>query len=318
MTGALDRQDIRSGRARRVIALVKKEMRQVVRDPSSIAIGIVLPVVLILLFGYGMSLGVTHVPVAIGLEDPSPAATELAASFELSRYFEAQRIKTMAEAETILLKAATNDRGLNGAILRISLPMGVSFNGHAGAIDWIGHRFKKGKPATLYFDEIRTPTYTDCLNPLLEDVLARPEITGLFHAGGPRRLSLFEIAQIVSRIGGYDPRLLHGCPRIAAGPMPPRAGDVSLDSTRLTRALGYDPFDPWPLDDEHVPSHRAWHFEGPRGSPALLAEVLYRNPSRRKHQEPSSKNEAPERRTTLASQLADVILSALRREPPAD
>ena len=67
MTSALDRQGMRSGRARRVIALVKKEMRQVLRDPSSIAIGIVLPVVLILLFGYGMSLDVTHVPVAIVL-----------------------------------------------------------------------------------------------------------------------------------------------------------------------------------------------------------------------------------------------------------
>lgn len=103
MTSALDRQGMRSGRARRVIALVKKEMRQVLRDPSSIAIGIVLPVVLILLFGYGMSLDVTQVPVAIVLEDPSPAATELAASFELSRYFEAQRIKTMAEAEKRML-----------------------------------------------------------------------------------------------------------------------------------------------------------------------------------------------------------------------
>jgi dTDP-4-dehydrorhamnose reductase len=169
----------------------------------------------------------------------------------------------------------------NTAILRISLPMGISFNGHAGAIDWIGHRFKKGKPATLYFDEIRTPTYTDCLNPLLSDVLVRADLVGLFHAGGPRRLSLYQIAQIVNRIGGYDPRLLHGCPRIAAGPMPPRAGDVTMVSSKLARALGYDPFDPWPLHDEHVPTHRQWHFEGPRGSPELLAEVLYQNPGRR-------------------------------------
>jgi len=183
--------------------------------------------------------------------------------------------KTMAAAERILLAATGSTPA---TILRISLPMGVSFNGHAGAIDWIGHRFKKGKPATLYYDEIRTPTYTDCLNRLLAKVLARPDITGLFHAGGPRRLSLYQIAQVVNRIGGYDPDLLHGCPRIDAGPMPPRAGDVSLDSSKLAAALGYNPFDPWPLADEHVPTHRGWHYEGPRGSPELLAEVLYRNP----------------------------------------
>lgn len=175
-----------------------------------------------------------------------------------------------------------SDRCGGAAILRISLPMGVSFNGHAGAIDWIQSRFKKGKPATLYFDEVRTPTYTDCLNPLLANVLARPEIAGLFHAGGPRRLSLFQIAQIVNRVGGYDPELLHGCPRIEAGPIPPRAGDVSMDSTKLARALGYDPFDPWPLADEHVPTHRQWHYEGERGSPELLKEVLYHNPRLRR------------------------------------
>ena len=70
-------------------------------------------------------------------------------------------------------------------ILRISLPMGVSFNGHAGAIDWIQSRFKKGRPATLYFDEVRTPAYTDCLNRLYERVLAS-DLSGLYHAGGPR------------------------------------------------------------------------------------------------------------------------------------
>jgi dTDP-4-dehydrorhamnose reductase len=158
--------------------------------------------------------------------------------------------------------------------------MGISFNGHAGAIDWIQSRFKKSKPATLYYDEVRTPTYTDCLNPLLADVLSRPHIRGLFHAGGPRRLSLFQIAQIVNRVGGYDPDLLQGCPRIEAGPMPPRAGDVTMDSSKLARALGYDPFDPWPLDEEHVPTHRRWHYEGPRGSPEFLSEILYRNPRR--------------------------------------
>jgi dTDP-4-dehydrorhamnose reductase len=170
---------------------------------------------------------------------------------------------------------------LSAAILRISLPMGVSFNGHAGAIDWIQSRFKKDKPATLYYDEVRTPTYTDCLNPLLADVLSRPDVVGLFHAGGSRRLSLFQIAQIVNRVGGYDPDLLHGCMRIEAGPMPPRAGDVTMNSSKLATALGYDPFDPWPLDDEHVPTHRDWHYEGPRGSPELLKESLYHNPRRK-------------------------------------
>ncbi|HEV2969785.1 MAG TPA: sugar nucleotide-binding protein [Pirellulales bacterium] len=185
--------------------------------------------------------------------------------------------KTMVAAEERILAADPS-----AAILRISLPMGISFNGHAGAIDWIQSRFKKSKPATLYFDEVRTPHYTDCLNELCEVVLAA-KLSGLFHAGGPRRLSLFQIAQIINRVGGYDPDLLIGCPRIQAGPIPPRAGNVSLDSSKLAAALGYDPLDPWPLDERWVPTGPMWHRERPadeRGSADLLAQVLYRNPRR--------------------------------------
>jgi dTDP-4-dehydrorhamnose reductase len=186
--------------------------------------------------------------------------------------------RTMVAGERVLAA-----RRPDACILRISLPMGVSFNGHAGAIDWIQSRFRAGRPATLYFDEIRTPTYTDCLNRLCETVLAG-DLAGLYHAGGPRRLSLYEIAQIVNRVGGYDPDLLMGIPRRQAGPVPPRAGDVSLDCSKLADALGYRPFDPWPLDDELVPTHGAWHYDrrGAPGSRELLAGVLYRNPARRR------------------------------------
>jgi dTDP-4-dehydrorhamnose reductase len=186
--------------------------------------------------------------------------------------------KTMVAGEQLVLAADPA-----ACILRISLPMGISFNGHAGAIDWIQSRFKQRKPATLYFDEIRTPTYTDCLNELCEAVLGSP-LTGLYHAGGPRRLSLFQIAQIVNRVGGYDPRNLLGCPRRDAGPIPPRAGNVSMDSSKLVRDLGYQPFDPWPHDEALVPTHREWHYDRPPhqpGSAQLLADVLYRNPLRR-------------------------------------
>ena len=82
-------------KARRVWSLVWKEARQIVRDPSSIALGVVLPVLLILLFGYGLSLDVQNVPVAVVLEDPSPEATELAAGFQLSPYFKARLLTSM-------------------------------------------------------------------------------------------------------------------------------------------------------------------------------------------------------------------------------
>jgi dTDP-4-dehydrorhamnose reductase len=184
--------------------------------------------------------------------------------------------RTMAAAEHLLQLARPQ-----ACWLRISLPMGISFNGHAGAIDWIQSRFRQSKPATLYYDEIRSPTYTDCLNRVCQAVLAS-HLAGLYHAGGPRSLSLYQIAQVVNRVGGYDPRHLSGCLRREAGPIPPRAGNVSLNSRKLADALGFEPFDPWPLYERHLPTHADWHWERPpgeRGSPQLLAEVLYRNPA---------------------------------------
>ena len=94
--------------------------------------------------------------------------------------------------------------------------------------------------ATLYYDEIRTPHYTDCLNELCETMLAN-DLGGLFHAGGPRPMTtLYNIAQVINRVGGYAPECLMGCMRVEAGPIPPRAGNVSMDCSKLVAAaLGH-------------------------------------------------------------------------------
>ena len=92
-----------AAKVRRVVALIRKEGRQVLRDPSSFAIGVVLPLMLILLFGYGLSLDVKHVPVAVVLEDRSSDTREIAASFQLSPYFETHLSQSMAQAQELML-----------------------------------------------------------------------------------------------------------------------------------------------------------------------------------------------------------------------
>ena len=184
--------------------------------------------------------------------------------------------KTMVEAEELILK-----RDAAAAILRISLPMGRSFNKHAGAIDWIQSRFRAGRPATLYFDEVRSCTYCDDLNAVFEHFIGGDE-NGIYHLGSPRPITLYEIAQVVNRIGGYDPKLLNGCPRREAGPMPPRAGNVSMNSAKLAVLLGHNPFRPWPWGEDLIPSHREWHFERPedeQNSFQRVVERLYHYPA---------------------------------------
>jgi ABC-2 type transport system permease protein len=91
-----------AAKARRTWALIRKEGRQVVRDPSSFAIGVVLPVMLILLFGFGLSLDVKNVPIAVVIESPSSQASEIAASFQLSPYFETHITPSMADAQALV------------------------------------------------------------------------------------------------------------------------------------------------------------------------------------------------------------------------
>ena len=95
--------DLRAS-ARRVLALVRKESFQIIRDPSSMIIGVAMPLLLILLFGYALSLDVKNVPVAVVLENPSPSASELAAGFRLSPYFNATIITSMVEAQELMLQ----------------------------------------------------------------------------------------------------------------------------------------------------------------------------------------------------------------------
>ena len=72
---------------RRLSALVRKETVQVLRDPSAIMIAFVLPVVLLFLFAYAVSLDIRNIPVGVVLESDGAAAQDLAASFSGSRYF---------------------------------------------------------------------------------------------------------------------------------------------------------------------------------------------------------------------------------------
>src|ERR1700738_488933 len=95
-------------KARRVRALMVKETRQVIRAPSSIAIGVVLPMILILLFGYGLSLDVKNVPVAVVVENPTPTAMELVAGFQLSPYFHVQITRSMPPAERLMLQRSVD------------------------------------------------------------------------------------------------------------------------------------------------------------------------------------------------------------------
>ncbi|MCF0215246.1 MAG: sugar nucleotide-binding protein [Fibrobacteraceae bacterium] len=144
-------------------------------------------------------------------------------------------------------------------MLRVPLPMDYAPGGCAGAVDWISYRFKPGWPATLYTDEYRNPIYGGDMCRVVQYILEHQFPPGIYNCGGPRRVTLYNAGQLVNAIGGYPPELLHGCPRIEAGPLPPRVGDLTINSEKLYKLLPPGFIRPWPFDDRIVPTHKDWH-----------------------------------------------------------
>jgi len=87
----------------RLRGLIRKEFVQIVRDPSSIAIAFFMPLALLFLFGYGVSLDAQNVPVGLVVEQPSHDSASVAAAFEGSRYFAPVRYTAMAQAVEALM-----------------------------------------------------------------------------------------------------------------------------------------------------------------------------------------------------------------------
>jgi ABC-2 type transport system permease protein len=93
----------RGGGRMRLRGLIRKEFYQVLRDPSSIAIAFLMPVVLLLIFGYGVSLDAEHVPLALVVEAPSADTAGFTGRFQQSRYFAPVAMRNMREAEAALM-----------------------------------------------------------------------------------------------------------------------------------------------------------------------------------------------------------------------
>ncbi|ACZ08340.1 Inner membrane transport permease ybhS [Sebaldella termitidis] len=97
----------------RLTAMIKKEFRQLIRDNSSILIGIFLPIILIFIIGYGVTLDVKNVPVAVVLEDTSPTAHDVLSFLNGSEYFSPIYVTSMYEAVELM-----DDRKVD-AVLKI-------------------------------------------------------------------------------------------------------------------------------------------------------------------------------------------------------
>lgn len=175
-------QEMRSdGRVRRLLALSRKEGLQIVRDPSAVLIAFVLPVVLLVLYAYAVSLDAEDVRIGLVLESDSAAAHDLAAAFAATRYFRVTPARDRREVVPQLLAgelrgfvvipqdfarriASRSDRPLVQVVTDGSQPNTANFvSGYAQGVvsSWLAARRDIARPAA-YFE----PRYW--FNPELE------------------------------------------------------------------------------------------------------------------------------------------------------
>lgn len=106
-------------KARRVWAVCRKECRHIVRDPRSLVMALVLPLVLMLLFGFALNLDLDRVPTVVFDADRTADSRDLLQSFRGSRFFQ---IRESAGNYQTLERSI--DR--NQALIGIVIPAGYS------------------------------------------------------------------------------------------------------------------------------------------------------------------------------------------------
>ena len=92
----------------RLSGLICKESVQILRDPSAIAIAFALPLFLLLLFGYGVSLNAEHVPLGVVAEHPNPQTESFVGTLQRSRYFDVHMLPTFADAQAAMARGEIN------------------------------------------------------------------------------------------------------------------------------------------------------------------------------------------------------------------
>jgi dTDP-4-dehydrorhamnose reductase len=142
--------------------------------------------------------------------------------------------RTKLEGEKAVLEAHPD-----AAVVRLPLMIGRGFGPRGTASEAVLWALRAERPVRLFVDEFRTPVDPESAALALASLL-RGRHAGLFHLGGPERISRFELGRRTADAFGLSSSLLEPIPR-SSHTGPPRPTDVSLDSGRARRELAWTP-----------------------------------------------------------------------------
>ena len=126
------------------------------------------------------------------------------------------------------------------AVVRVALILGRGHGPRATSTESVARALLGGQAVRLFTDEHRTPVDPESVADAVGRLLECPA-AGHFHLGGPERISRYDLGRRVARwLGLPDGGIVAGRQADHAGP-DLRAADVSLDSGRARRELGWEP-----------------------------------------------------------------------------
>ena len=117
----------------RLLAVARKEFIHLFRDPRSLAIGIALPIIMLLLFGFALTMDVDHVPIVIWNQNQNPVARDFISHFQASRYF---TIISFVDHYSDVERAIDERKALAGLIIPVNFSQELQ-SGKIATVQWI-------------------------------------------------------------------------------------------------------------------------------------------------------------------------------------
>ena len=127
----------------------------------------------------------------------------------------------------------------NYIILRLPLIYGPPSPFSSSFLGFMLDGFRNNRSLELFQDQFRTPLYVEDAGAGIKILLARPELTGLYHLGGSERINRSDFGYRMAEIFKFDPSVIRPTLMTDKPGIPPTPTDATLNSGKFFQATGF-------------------------------------------------------------------------------
>jgi len=128
----------------------------------------------------------------------------------------------------------------NAIVVRIGKLYSDGSPFHPCFSNWMRERFESGRKVPLFKDQYRTPIFVGDIARAVEVIIRSQPRAGLYHLGGPERLSRLDFGNAFAEEFGFDVSQIEPVSSVESG-LTRRGGDCSLDSSKFYREYEFTP-----------------------------------------------------------------------------